>query len=317
MENLKIKVNSEAESKEVQDLFIKLGCDKTFGYMTGVMFIGMVGGGMAFFPTLHSYMVSEAKEITLPELRDMVVLKRNNIGDATHVGKDLGIPYFVTSGGDVKVWDKKGWVIACATLDNLKPIGGKEMKAKEYLKKIGNNEYMLMDGAGYSGQDNWIEIPEGAEMLIQGGSRYFVKYEDGIYKQFYFESKHVENNKWVGTLKDLGLYRKDIVWQRETLNDQVASAKAARQSDKVLEEILNGVLPEFNIKNDNVNQPIHYCSHPSGIECIEITRHHDFSIGNAIKYLWRAGLKDSNDEIQDLEKAIWYIQDKINQLKNK
>ena len=72
---------------------------------------------------------------------------------------------------------------------------------------------------------------------------------------------------------------------------------------------------EVEVELDNVNQPGHYISHPSGIECIEITRHHDFAIGNAIKYLWRAGLKDSNNEVQDLEKAAWYIQDKIKQLK--
>ena len=99
-----------------------------------------------------------------------------------------------------------------------------------------------------------------------------------------------------------------VVWKRETLNDKVASAETARQADKVLKEILEG-------GQDNVNQPSHYCSHPSGIECIEITRHHDFAIGNAIKYLWRAGLKNSDTEIQDLEKSVWYIQDKIKQLK--
>lgn len=72
--------------------------------------------------------------------------------------------------------------------------------------------------------------------------------------------------------------------------------------------------------SDNVN-PQHYKSHPSGIECIEITRHHDFCTGNAIKYLWRAGLKMDADksakdkEIEDLQKAIWYINDKIEQLK--
>lgn len=61
--------------------------------------------------------------------------------------------------------------------------------------------------------------------------------------------------------------------------------------------------------NDNVNHPSHYTSHPSGIECIQITEHMDFCIGNAIKYLWRAGGK--NDEVEDLKKAIWYIQRKI------
>lgn len=74
--------------------------------------------------------------------------------------------------------------------------------------------------------------------------------------------------------------------------------------------------------NDNVNHPTWYIQHPSGIECISITRHYCFSIGNAIKYLWRAGLKkdpsmdDKQKEIEDLKKAIWYINDRIAQLEN-
>lgn len=65
---------------------------------------------------------------------------------------------------------------------------------------------------------------------------------------------------------------------------------------------------------DQVNHPKHYTSDPSGVECIEITRHRNFNIGNAMKYLWRAGLKDSDAEVQDLEKAVWYIQDEIKRL---
>lgn len=71
---------------------------------------------------------------------------------------------------------------------------------------------------------------------------------------------------------------------------------------------------------NNVDHPKHYTQHPSGVECIDITRHYCFSIGNAIKYLWRAGLKkdaslsDKQKEIEDLNKAIWYIKDRINQL---
>ena len=74
-------------------------------------------------------------------------------------------------------------------------------------------------------------------------------------------------------------------------------------------------------KADAVNHPSHYTSHPSGVECITITRHYCFAIGNAIKYLWRAGLKqdadktDKEKEIEDLKKAIWYINDRIKQLK--
>lgn len=56
---------------------------------------------------------------------------------------------------------------------------------------------------------------------------------------------------------------------------------------------------------DPVNSPKHYNSHPSGVECIQITEHMNFCLGNAVKYIWRAGLKENS--IQDLEKARWYI----------
>jgi hypothetical protein len=69
--------------------------------------------------------------------------------------------------------------------------------------------------------------------------------------------------------------------------------------------------------NDLVNAPKHYISDPSGVECIQITRHRNFNIGNAIKYLWRAGLKDSSATIQDLEKAIFYIKDEIQRLQER
>ena len=67
-------------------------------------------------------------------------------------------------------------------------------------------------------------------------------------------------------------------------------------------------------KNDNIQHPKHYTSHPSGIECIQITRHMGFNLGNAIKYIWRADLK--NDALEDLEKAIWYLLDEIKKRKS-
>ena len=56
-----------------------------------------------------------------------------------------------------------------------------------------------------------------------------------------------------------------------------------------------------------VNHPKHYNSHPSGIEAIEIARHLDFDLGNALKYVWRSGEKI--DAIEDLKKAGWYLTD--------
>lgn len=60
---------------------------------------------------------------------------------------------------------------------------------------------------------------------------------------------------------------------------------------------------------DNVNNPEHYTKHPSGIECIQITEHMGFNLGNATKYIWRCDLK--LDAIEDLEKAAWYIKREI------
>ena len=60
---------------------------------------------------------------------------------------------------------------------------------------------------------------------------------------------------------------------------------------------------------DPVNCPAHYTSHPSGVDCIQITEHMGFCLGNAMKYIWRADLK--NDAIEDLRKAKWYIEHEI------
>lgn len=71
---------------------------------------------------------------------------------------------------------------------------------------------------------------------------------------------------------------------------------------------------------DPVNHPAHYVSDPSGIECIQITRHRNFNVGNIYKYLWRAGLKEEkgvakiDKEIEDLKKAEWYLRDEIDRL---
>jgi hypothetical protein len=67
--------------------------------------------------------------------------------------------------------------------------------------------------------------------------------------------------------------------------------------------------------NDPVNHPAHYTSHPRGIECIQVTQHMNFCRGNAIKYIWRAG--DKGNEVQDLKKAIWYLECEIKRIETK
>lgn len=206
---------------------------------------------------------------------------------------------------------------------------------KEYLVKTDSGIYLYTKNVSDIAAERVIEVPEGADVFMTGFNtdRGCAFYKDG------FNMVHGDNWKWESCRKiDISNHAK-TAWQRHTqpeelpfiddepkytddevkymdengqgrsqsINDQYAEIEKVRQQ--------TDSLPEF--KHDFVNHPKHYCDHPSGIECIEITRHHDFAIGNAIKYLWRAGLKDSNNEIQDLKKAVWYIQDKIAQLENK
>lgn len=91
--------------------------------------------------------------------------------------------------------------------------------------------------------------------------------------------------------------------------------------------IKGGKLPEKreDKKDNKVNHPSHYTwlKELCGIEVIDIARHLDFNLGNSIKYILRSGHKkeegytNKQKTIEDLKKAVWYIEDEINMLKNK
>ena len=199
------------------------------------------------------------------------------------------------------VWNDKSWVSTVFVEDNLKIWKSANVlwrrKMKEYLVER-NGKYELVEAYHL---DGGIEVPDKADCLTKVHG--FLTFWDGDFKSktighldFWCDSeKHP--NLLLNKKEYFDVGGVEVLWQRKpSLNDKYAE----------IEEVC---------QDSNVSNPKHYTSHPSGIQCIEITRHHDFSIGNAIKYLWRAGLKDSDNEIQDLEKASWYIQDKIKQLK--
>ena len=81
---------------------------------------------------------------------------------------------------------------------------------------------------------------------------------------------------------------------------------------------------QHDIPEDNVNHPSHYTwlKDVCGVEPIDICKHLDFDLGNALKYILRAGHKKDasmsarEKTIEDLKKAIFYINDKIEMLKN-
>ena len=64
-----------------------------------------------------------------------------------------------------------------------------------------------------------------------------------------------------------------------------------------------------------VNHPRHYNAYP--VEVIDLTEWMNFNRGNAVKYIARAGLKDPETELEDLEKAAWYINREISRVRNK
>ena len=106
------------------------------------------------------------------------------------------------------------------------------------------------------------------------------------------------NEKYMYTMTDINI-------DKEKLNE-------------VIKEQLNKPLHNFMYEK-NVDHPSWY-NQINGIECIDVAQNFDFCIGNAIKYLWRAGrkheegLEDSYKHIEDLKKAVWYINKEIEML---
>lgn len=109
--------------------------------------------------------------------------------------------------------------------------------------------------------------------------------------------------------------RKDVPEKTEREMPPVAPAYAARLAcppvkAPILEpHTVNNLQPGANVPIDAVNHPPHYTAHPSGVECIQITEHMGFNLGNAVKYIWRADRKGNRE--QDLRKAIWYLEREI------
>lgn len=205
MDNLKVQVNNEAESKEVQELFFELGgvwanCGKTYNDMIQI-------GDYIFFTDcnmLNYGLGLGREEITTQQLRDLVILKRNDVDDATHENNS-GQKMYEAISGDWYLYFNNKWKIDGVDIDDMpKPIE-KEMKMKEYLNPLKAGGYELSNDALCNDS---IEVPEWANYAYK-------------------------NDMGVCFLKDaIGYNHPMLIWQRETLNDKVASAEAARQGIK-------------------------------------------------------------------------------------
>lgn len=113
----------------------------------------------------------------------------------------------------------------------------------------------------------------------------------------------------VGTVEFMEIVMKEVT-EIKSADENILQPSADSEQGCLVAQKL-----QYAVADDHVHHPSHYTSHPSGIDRIEITRHMSFNVGNAIKYLWRNGKKDGQPAVQDLEKAIWYIQDEIKRLK--
>ena len=227
MENLRIRVNNEAESKEAQELFFELGYSwnikggekdylniRSFTHLT--TFDKHIGQGFGFV---------DHKKITLPELRDLVVLKRNDVGDATHESS-CGELKFILLGDWWNLFTGGKWQQVShkqsPRCNKLKPI---EKPMKEYLRKNNDGEYILEVTDEREAQEphakHWIEVPSGMNIYWK---------EDGDY--------------WF-TTQVMGYRGAKIIWQRTThpeelpfiddeplqsLNDQYAEIEKVRQT---------------------------------------------------------------------------------------
>lgn len=216
MENLKIRVNNEAESKEVQQLFFELGYN---WFKKGYVEVKTPETIMSFENGALSTGIRGSinhKEITIPHLRDMVVLKRNDRNDRTHTDQD-GWSWFISSNGTGYVFGAGNanglhqWDESSLNMVDLKPI---EKPMKEYLRKNSNGTYSYIGTVRPEHvSDFMIEIPEGATKLVSHGYVHlpimFVKPCANGYSYCYPKENWSDNI--LSNIKG-----RDILWSRHT-----------------------------------------------------------------------------------------------------
>ncbi len=137
----------------------------------------------------------------------------------------------------------------------------------------------------------------GKEIIFQDLDSYSVNGKSCMGCRFYF-NHHFPDNEPCASCQRCGKY--------EPISAEVEFPECDDYGYKLEPEVKDYVTPPTTQHFvDIVNHPPHYTSHPSGVECIQITEHMGFNLGNALKYIWRADLKW--DRTEDIKKAIWYL----------
>lgn len=236
MENYKVFVNNEAESKEVQELFFELGfgwccgdVKKTRNTSASYIYCYKISKDMTFGNSDESFYNHGNKEITLQQLRDLVVLKRNDILDANYESENGERKYYLTSSEFFEfingVWVNIDELVDGMSFKFIDKESESKMKEKEYLDK----EYRIRKVKQTSGDNHvprgWIEVPEGAEEYR--ANRRFYKNNGKL-----FYATYGEWGEWV----ESGLTNYETLWQRNTTTPNTST----QEKLKFIEKWLNG-----------------------------------------------------------------------------
>lgn len=147
MSNYKIVVNDKYERKEAQDLFVQLGFNDDFRIYQYPCYLATWNGDFSDYKIGCLDTRRERKEITLPQLRDLVVLHRNDVKDATHKGERENLALLCSDGAEY-FWNystKKWFKPAIMTFEdkNMKPI---QSEAEQGLISGADALRALVDG---------------------------------------------------------------------------------------------------------------------------------------------------------------------------
>lgn len=249
MENLKIKVNSEAESKEAKSLLESLGFDIDFreeGFKYSYLFAYVNGMHVTGDDREGHFKNKNNKEITLPQLRDLVVLKRNYVGDATHLDK-IGEPWLVSGNNEFYSWANSGWMQESENVVlnyNPKPI---KKPMKEYLRKNSNGTYSYIGTVRHEHvSDFMIEIPEGANYAYNNDQGLcFLSGSLGDNHPLLIWQRHIQPEE-LPFVDDEPL---------QSLNDQYAEIEKVRQSHRTASEIADSALKHIRERAETYDQP--------------------------------------------------------------
>lgn len=291
MENLKLDLRGFGDGEKQKAVWLLNEIGFTTGYKSIDFYsfiYGSTGSKGEFENTIQfgnsnkTFSKNKGKEITIQELKDLVVLKRNSIEDATHEDYS-GLKHLLLT-HTRHVWGGNMWLISSADFSKFKPIQ-KEKVVKEYLEP--SNNYSLIKAHRKEGND-WIEVPEGA--MFATGSDVIFRQDNAIFA----------NNVWnwtdvtLGNVKSHGL---DLTWQRE--------------KESIIDKLVDESLPEFKHNAESEKRSHgHYFKDVSQLNEIdvyyvlklfEVT---DPCLQHIVKKALCAGKRGHKDMMEDLQNIV-------------